>query len=637
MPGIIRLCPRHTVAVVLLLATLAVTGLAAHRQWDRHIQKIEDYRAFELREMQESMSSLHRELSMVNLLIASADGPNANTVTDYLMARRHEFSPVRWLGYVPAPGEAPRMLLGSAVMTQFDYRHDPALTALLGRMADSNPAAGVPETYREVASLALTLPAPGKGERAALVALVDMNDLLHETMREIDHLPLRFEFTLNGMTVGQWPPGPHDPNHPHVWAPLSVGTAHFAVAFSNPSWLADAGALSVLPLTALFAGLSLVAAWLLGSREPLPPRRGPPAAVSTPAAGDLRAARMGRLWQVGEMTASLGHDFGQPLNIIRLTAEAALDALNHHRADPDRIRRSLNTAVDQTRRMQGMIDALLAGTRRPQEPPRPVQPVAVIRHALSLALPRLRSQSIRLRWHADLATPAVTGHGVRLEMAITHLLMNATDAMAAQALSGNGTTGTLRVSCSGGDGGVIIVVADNGPGFPPELRAALDSPRPRAMTGIGLTVALGIIAEMGGSVSFDEASPGTSVTIRLPVAVARRSVLVVDDETEAAREIGDYLAGQGWHVRVAGGGSEALRLFEQAPCDAVVTDLHMAEGDGWQLIENLHARAPDLAIIAVTAAQGDEARRAVTAGAVMVINKPVGLEQIAQELDELLA
>ncbi|MBX9635916.1 MAG: response regulator, partial [Magnetospirillum sp.] len=204
--------------------------------------------------------------------------------------------------------------------------------------------------------------------------------------------------------------------------------------------------------------------------------------------------------------------------------------------------------------------------------------------------------------------------------------------------------GLLRVSCHGGDGGITIVVEDNGQGIPPAVQANLALPFPEIGSagkslGIGLTVTLGIIAEMGGRVTFDNLTPGTRVTIHLPKATGHdgRSVLVVDDETEAAREIGDYLAGQGWHVRIAGSGNEAIRLFDQVPCDIVITDLHMPNGDGWQLIEGLHLRAPDLPIITITTAQGADARRAVAAGAVLVLNKPVGLEQIAQELGELIA
>lgn len=638
---------RRFVVLLLVLATVVVTALVAAQQFRSHARMVADERAYEVREVQQSLSSLHRDLAMVSILIAGNDDPLAGPVAEYLWARRSELSAVRWLAYVPAPGEAPRTLLGSAVMAAFDHRQDSGVTALLDQLTGSNPAAGVPTTYRNLTSLALALPAPpvSSGKRPALVALVDVNSLLHDTLRDASHLPLAFDFLLGETMLSQWPPFNHaEVNQKHSTIPFSVGAVRYALAFEETAWLDLPGSQWLLPLAVVLAGMVMVEAWLLSSRWRPRTTASPIAPPAPPAAPDLRAARVGRLWQLGEMTAALGHDLGQPLNIIRLTAEAALDSLDHNGTGPDRIRRSLNTAVDQAQRVQGMIDALLAVTRRPAFPPEQIQPVAAVRQALSVTMPRLRANSVRLLWHADLETPAVTGHARRLEQAIANLLVNAADALAAGGLAeGTDEPGVLRVSCHGDHGEATIVVEDNGPGLSAAIRDSLENPFPKLAAagkgpGIGLTVALGIIAEMGGSITFRNMSPGTRVTIRLPAAATRRrSVLVVDDEAEAAREISDYLAKRGWQVRVASGGNEALRLFEQGPCDAVITDLHMAEGDGWRLIENLHACAPDLAIIAITTAQGDEARRAVAAGAVMVLHKPVGLEQISQELDDLIA
>ncbi|MBX9635150.1 MAG: hypothetical protein K2X44_09235, partial [Magnetospirillum sp.] len=472
MPRIIPPKFRRVITLLLLSGTLTLTAALAIHQASRHIHEAAEDRGYELREVQESLSSLHRDLAMVNLLVASSGTPNAAAVTDYLMARRNEFSPVRWLAYVPAPGEPPQMLLGSAVMARFDHRHDAALTALLDHASENNPAVAAPDTYRNVASLAMALQASNVGKgRPTLLALIDVDDLLRDTMREIDHLPLHFELNLGTEFLGQWPRSVHhDPKRPHTVLPLSLGTARFTLTFGDPDWADIVAARWPLPLTIFLAGLTLTAAWLLGSRTPRHPNkpgREPVAPTAPITAIDLRAAQMDRLWQLGEMTSSLGHDLGQPLNIIRLTAEAAQDAIDRNRADPDRIRRSLNTAIDQTRRMQGMIDTLVSGTRRPVDPPEPVQPVAAVRRALSATLPRLRSHGIRLHWHADLKTPAVLGHSRRLQLAVINLLINAADALAGAALDAQAEPGLLRVSCHGGDGGITIVVEDNGQGITP--------------------------------------------------------------------------------------------------------------------------------------------------------------------------
>jgi two-component system OmpR family response regulator len=116
-----------------------------------------------------------------------------------------------------------------------------------------------------------------------------------------------------------------------------------------------------------------------------------------------------------------------------------------------------------------------------------------------------------------------------------------------------------------------------------------------------------------------------------------RHLLVVDDEPEAAGEIAAYLARQGWRVTVAEGGNAAWRAFQSDPADAVITDLRMPDGDGWTLIRQLRDHAPALPILAVTATHGEEARKAVKCGAAVVLTKPVGLEEIAEELNEVSA
>jgi len=378
--------------------------------------------------------------------------------------------------------------------------------------------------------------------------------------------------------------------------------------------------------------MTRLAAWLKRSARSRPC---PPAQV------DPRAARVARLWQLGEATASLSHDLGQPLNIIRLTAEATLDALEHGRADPERIRRSLRAGIEQTARMQAMIDTLLAGTRRPRTAPGPVETAQAVSRALEALRERLEQGGIRVQTAIDPSTPKVQGHAARLEMAVSQILLNACEALSAAALAPDALAGVLRVGCRGDGGDVVLSVEDNGPGFPPALLASLDAPLPETggkRTGIGLTIALGVAAEMGGAITIADAHPGTRVEIRLPAATPCRTVLLArdEDQDEAARDMAEYLTSQGWRVHMAKGGNPALALCDQCRPDAVVADLRMADGDGWTLIAALRARAPDLPIIAVTAAPGEDARRAVEAGAVLVLAQPVGLEDLARELDELL-
>lgn len=234
-----------------------------------------------------------------------------------------------------------------------------------------------------------------------------------------------------------------------------------------------------------------------------------------------------RLWMLGELAASIAHDLGQPLNVIRLNAEAGLDALDRDGTAPARVRRALEAAVSQTTRLRETVDALVAATRRPDQPPRPIAPAEIVQAALAEARPGMDAHIIQTAADCDPATPAVSGHSHRLKTALAHLLANAVDAVMASALDRPpGWQGTIAVSCKPQGDGAAITIADNGPGLPAPVRAALESRAPVVAArgkgcGLGLTIVLGIVAEMNGTLQFEDTSPGTRVVVRLPALAVR--------------------------------------------------------------------------------------------------------------------
>ncbi len=70
---------------------------------------------------------------------------------------------------------------------------------------------------------------------------------------------------------------------------------------------------------------------------------------------------------------------------------------------------------------------------------------------------------------------------------------------------------------------------------------------------------------------------------------AGRTVLVVEDNPQAAKLLSLHLSRAGYRVAVAGGGAEALRLaLEQRPV-AITLDLMLPDQDGWEVLERLKA------------------------------------------------
>lgn len=79
------------------------------------------------------------------------------------------------------------------------------------------------------------------------------------------------------------------------------------------------------------------------------------------------------------------------------------------------------------------------------------------------------------------------------------------------------------------------------------------------------------------------------------------SVLVVEDDTHMLEMISFVLSHEGYRVRGAVNGKEALAEMESSPADLVVLDVMMPVMDGWDLCRELRLLNPELPIIMITA------------------------------------
>ncbi|MGE5514351.1 MAG: response regulator [Bacteroidota bacterium] len=626
-------------AIMVLLAAIVAAGLSAGLEYQQFRHDLAAERLYQAREVQEGLSSLHRDLQMVSHLSAGADGSPGEEARDYVDARRDQLSSVRWLGVLADPSERPRILLASAEMRGYDPRRDAALAPLVQAAGEGTLTGAVPGSHREQASLAVVV-GPTESGRPRVVALIDGSEFLDDSMSALSHAIAPLDLMLGDHPVGHWPRIPiHDGGSAvaEETQGITVATLDLSLSFAYANPWVVLWRIAPQPLVFLLGGLAL-ALLVRGHRPAASPQAAPqpPGAIAALAADVHRL----RLWQLGDLAGTLSHDLGQPLNVIRLSAESTQDAIAHGRLDGERVTRALNNTATQAMRAQSMIDAMVAASRRPSTPPVHLRPVEVVRHVLADLLPKIKAQGVHLDWHADLSTPPVLGHAPRLAAAVRHLTVNALEALASRMLDHG--PGTLSVECRpDGRGGVAIVIGDDGPGFPPALLPLLSDPLAPVPErgkgcGLGLSIALGVAAEMGGTLSVADQTPGPGARVTLTLPPARRSLLLVEDDVAAARELADYLSARSWDVAHAVGGNPALALFQHDGADAVVTDLHMTDGDGWQLIERLRAMAPDLPIIAMSTADGDDARRAVSAGAALVLRKPVGLNELSEELEGLL-
>jgi CheY-like chemotaxis protein len=245
---------------------------------------------------------------------------------------------------------------------------------------------------------------------------------------------------------------------------------------------------------------------------------------------------------------------------------------------------------------------------------------------------------------------AVSGDETRLAQVLGNLLSNA----AKFTPSG----GRVGLSLSARDGSAVVHVRDTGPGIDPDVLPTIFEPftqakqtlaRSEGGLGLGLALVKGLVALHGGEVTASSAPGGSDFVVTLPLAGgaraadgpgapasaredrARRRVLVVDDNRDAAETLGQLVELLGHDVALAYDGPGALELARRIAPDLVLCDIGLPGMDGYEVARRLRqGGARDLALVAVSGyAQPEDVARALEAGFDAHVAKPPDPEKLA--------
>jgi DNA-binding NtrC family response regulator len=125
-----------------------------------------------------------------------------------------------------------------------------------------------------------------------------------------------------------------------------------------------------------------------------------------------------------------------------------------------------------------------------------------------------------------------------------------------------------------------------------------------------------------------------------PACVARNTVLIVDDDPAARRQLRNLLGANGYWVIEAGNGRIARELLAVQDIDLVVTDIFMPECDGFELIAAVRAMDHSAPIIAMSDHESWTGLNFLDAandlGAAAVIEKPFRAHVLLRLIDDAL-
>jgi two-component system OmpR family response regulator len=125
------------------------------------------------------------------------------------------------------------------------------------------------------------------------------------------------------------------------------------------------------------------------------------------------------------------------------------------------------------------------------------------------------------------------------------------------------------------------------------------------------------------------------------MAEARRTIMVVDDDSVLRRLLTTVLKLRGYDVVPAENGIDAMRLMRAAggDFDLVLADIIMPKMDGWSLLGHMRSEFPDVPVIMLTVI-GDAKptmERAERMGAKACLFKPVDPASLMSGVDKVLS
>ena len=349
--------------------------------------------------------------------------------------------------------------------------------------------------------------------------------------------------------------------------------------------------------------------------------------------------------QMTQFVAMLAHELRNPLAPILMAATAA--RLQPH--DQAKSAWALGIVERQALHLSRLVDDLLDVSRIHRGDVRLEPRRMRLRDAVERAIEATqgameqKNQHFTAELHAD---PVVRGDVVRLTQVLSNLLGNASKYTP--------PGGRIQLELDGDGESATVVVADDGAGIDPQVmpyvfdlftqdRQTID--RSAGGLGLGLPIARRIAELHGGRLAGHSAGPGCGSRFELTLPAVdvagtddRMTVLVVDDNVDAAQILREVVELAGHRVLMAYDGEAALQLAKTERPDVALLDLGLPGMNGFELARAIRGERglEGATLVAISGyATAEDRARSAEAGFDVHLAKPLGVEALFRAVPSL--
>jgi signal transduction histidine kinase/ActR/RegA family two-component response regulator len=373
---------------------------------------------------------------------------------------------------------------------------------------------------------------------------------------------------------------------------------------------------------------------------------------------DSEAALKAADQRKNEFLATLAHELRNPLAPIR----NSLHILRMAGTDDPSAARVQEMLERQVNHMSRLVDDLLDVARitsgRIDLRSEPVELASLIRGAVEVSKPLIDVASHRLATTLPSRPVTVKGDAVRLTQVIANLLNNAAKYME--------PGGQIWLTATSQGDEAVISVRDTGIGIAPDMLPQVfqmftqvdrDHKHTQGGLGVGLALAKQLVEMHGGWIEGRSKGKGqgSEFVVRLPLAEQQlpatddsspsidqnqtrsSTILIVDDNKDAAHSLGLLLRMLGHDVQTANDGLSALEVLESYHPTVMLLDLGMPGMDGYEVVRRARElpQCKHTIFVALTGwGQEEDRQRTRDAGFDHHLLKPVNLGALKVLLTE---